>query len=44
MGAENDAWTRYVSKRILCTYRQAEIFPADRIAIYVPQEGVAQCP
>jgi hypothetical protein len=44
MGAENDAWTRYVGKRILCTYQQAEIFPADRIAIYVPQEGANQCP
>jgi hypothetical protein len=44
MGAENDAWTRYVAKRILCTYRQAEIFPADQIAIYVPQEGAAHCP
>ena len=44
MGAENDAWTRYVSKRILCTYRQDEIFAADRIAVYVPQEGDGQCP
>jgi hypothetical protein len=44
MGAENDAWTRYVGKRILCTYQQAEIFPADRIVIYVPQVGTQQCP
>lgn len=44
MGSENDAWTRYVGKRILCTYQQAEIFPADHIAIYVPQVGAAQCP
>lgn len=44
MGAENDAWTRYVGKRILCTYKQAEIFPADRIVIYVPQDGANQCP
>ena len=44
MGAENDAWTRYVAKRILCTYQRAEFFPADQIAIYVPQEGAAHCP
>jgi hypothetical protein len=44
MGAENDAWTRYVGKRILCTYKQAEIFSADRVVIYVPQVGPAQCP
>lgn len=44
MGAENDAWTRYVAKRILCTYRQEAIFPDDHIAIYVPQEGAGQCP
>jgi len=44
MGAENDAWTRYVAKRILCTYRQDEVFAADRIEIYVPQEGAGQCP
>lgn len=44
MGAENDAWTRYVGKRILCTYQQDAIFPADRIAIYVPQTGTQQCP
>lgn len=44
MGAENDAWTRYVGKRILCTYQQDVIFPADRIVIYVPQVGAQQCP
>jgi hypothetical protein len=44
MGAENDAWTRYVAKRILCTYRQDQFFEADHIAVYVPQEGAARCP
>jgi hypothetical protein len=44
MGAENNAWTRYVVKKILCSYRQEAIFPADRIAIYVPQTGTQQCP
>jgi len=44
MGAENDAWTRYVAKRILCTYQRAEFFPDDHIAVYVPQEGAAHCP
>ena len=44
MGAENNAWTRYVVKRILCNYKQDAIFPADRIAIYVPQVGAQQCP
>ena len=44
MGAENNAWTRYVVKKILCNYKQSEIFPADRIAIYVPQTGEQTCP
>jgi hypothetical protein len=44
MGAENNAWTRYVVKRILCNYKQDAIFPADRIAIYVPQVGDQKCP
>ena len=44
MGAENNAWTRYVVKKILCSYRQLSIFPADRIAIYVPQVGAQTCP
>lgn len=44
MGAENDAWTRYIAKRILCTYQQDKIFAAERIVIYVPQEGAQQCP
>jgi hypothetical protein len=44
MGAENNAWTRYVVKRILCNYKQDAIFPADRIVIYVPQLGAQHCP
>ncbi|MEI6288966.1 MAG: hypothetical protein WCP19_00910 [Chloroflexota bacterium] len=44
MGAENNAWTRYVIKRILCSYQPEEIFSADRVAIYVPQTGENKCP
>jgi hypothetical protein len=44
MGAENNAWTRFAAKRILCTYQQAEVFPNDHIVVYVPQEGPNQCP
>jgi hypothetical protein len=44
MGAENNAWTRAVVKKVLCSYQQAAIFPADRIAIYVPQVGEQKCP
>ena len=44
MGAENNAWTRAVVKKVLCNYQQAAIFPADRIAIYVPQVGTQKCP
>ena len=44
MGAENNAWTRAVVKKVLCNYQQAAIFPADRIAIYVPQTGPQKCP
>jgi len=44
MGAENNVWARRVVKPILCYYEQAEVFPADRIAIYIPRAGAAQCP
>lgn len=44
MGVENNAWTRYVIKQILCNYQQQAVFPADRIAIYVPQVGEQKCP
>jgi len=44
IGAENNAWTRYVVKKVLCSYQQDAIFPADRIAIYVPQVGAQKCP
>ncbi len=44
MGAENNAWTRYIIKPILCNYQQDTVFPQDRIAIYVPQVGEAKCP
>ncbi len=44
MGAENNAWTRYVAKRILCNYRLESLFVADRVAIYAPQTGAQQCP
>ncbi|MGE5463328.1 MAG: hypothetical protein ACM3PS_08230 [Syntrophothermus sp.] len=41
---ENNVWVRRVMKPILCNYRQEVIFPADEIALYVPQEGERQCP
>jgi hypothetical protein len=44
MGAENNAWTRNVVKKILCNYQQAAIFPDDRIAIYTPQVDEQKCP
>jgi hypothetical protein len=44
MNAENNAWTRYVAKRILCSYQLETLFAADRIAVYVPQEGAPHCP
>ncbi|HEY3310903.1 MAG TPA: hypothetical protein VGK00_04610 [Anaerolineales bacterium] len=44
MGAENNAWTRYVVRRILCSYQPEAVFPADRIAIYTPQVGTQKCP
>lgn len=44
MGAENNAWTRSVVKKILCNYKQSAIFSADRIAIYIPQTGDQVCP
>ncbi len=43
MGAENNAWTRFIAKRILCSYKQEAVFPNDRIAIYVPQVGEKKC-
>ena len=43
-GEENNAWVRRVMKHILCNYQEDVVFPADQIAIYVPQEGTHQCP
>jgi hypothetical protein len=41
---ENNVWVRRVMRHILCNYRQAAMYPADDIALYVPQEGERQCP
>ena len=41
---ENNAWVTQVAKFILCNYREDAIFPADDIALYVPQVGMRQCP
>jgi hypothetical protein len=41
---ENNVWVLRIMKSILCNYRQEAIFPADEIALYVPQEGARQCP
>jgi len=41
---ENNVWVTRIMKSILCNYREEAIFPADEIALYVPQEGARQCP
>ena len=41
---ENNVWVTRIMKSILCNYREEAIFPADEIAIYVPQAGERQCP
>ncbi|HJS18290.1 MAG TPA: hypothetical protein VJ785_06065, partial [Anaerolineales bacterium] len=41
---ENNVWVRQVMRNILCNYREEAIFPADDIALYVPQQGERQCP
>lgn len=41
---ENNVWVRRVARVILCNYREEAVFPADGIAIYVPQTGERECP
>jgi hypothetical protein len=41
---ENNVWVTRIMKHILCNYREEITFPADEIALYVPQEGERQCP
>jgi hypothetical protein len=41
---ENNVWVTRIMKHILCNYREETIFPADDIALYVPQDGARQCP
>jgi hypothetical protein len=41
---ENNRWVVEVARYILCNYRQETVFPADEIALYVPQQGPRQCP
>jgi hypothetical protein len=41
---ENNVWVLRIMKSILCNYREEAVFPADEIALYVPQEGARQCP
>ena len=41
---ENNVWVTRIMKHILCNYREEVTFPADEIALYVPQEGARQCP
>jgi hypothetical protein len=41
---ENNVWVTRIMKHILCNYREEIAFPADEIALYVPQEGKRQCP
>jgi hypothetical protein len=41
---ENNVWVTRIMRHILCNYREEVAFPADEIALYVPQEGERQCP
>jgi hypothetical protein len=41
---ENNVWVTRIMKHILCNYREEAVFPADEIALYMPQEGARQCP
>jgi hypothetical protein len=41
---ENNVWVTRIVKPILCNYREETSFPADDIALYVPQEVPRQCP
>ena len=41
---ENNVWVSRIMKSILCNYREEAVFPADEIALYMPQEGQRQCP
>ncbi len=41
---ENNVWVLRIMKSILCNYREEAVFPADEIALYMPQEGARQCP
>ncbi|HEY9525802.1 MAG TPA: hypothetical protein VIR02_01900, partial [Anaerolineales bacterium] len=41
---ENNVWVTRIMKHILCNYREEVAFPADEIALYVPQAGERQCP
>ena len=41
---ENNVWVTRIMRHILCNYREEIAFPADEIALYVPQEGARQCP
>jgi hypothetical protein len=41
---ENNVWVTRIMKHILCNYREEIAFPADEIALYVPQEVERQCP
>jgi hypothetical protein len=41
---ENNVWVTRIMKHILCNYHEEIAFPADEIALYVPQEGERQCP
>lgn len=44
MGEENNAWARRVIRPILCNYQVASSYPQFNLALYVPQEGIRQCP
>jgi hypothetical protein len=41
---ENNVWVTRIMKHILCNYREEVAFPAEEIALYVPQAGERRCP
>jgi len=42
-GEENDAWVKWVSKKILCYYRPLSTFREARVQLLVPRDGSLDC-
>lgn len=43
-GAENNAWTKRISKTILCYYKPEKTFRPTQIQLLVPDPDVSKCP